>query len=207
MAATVTASANNPSDPGSNPNPITTPYTIAQLQTLAQQQAASTITGEVAPLQSQVKTYQGEQAQARQDISQEGSQLLPYVNASAQAVQSSQDEATQQEMNVFAAEGTRMNQVHQQLAAQAQQLAQQMGGPVSTADFTQSIAPYEAQVPAAQAGGVLNALGVAQGNTEEAQAFAGQVFPALMTNEQAKSAAFFNDQTKTLNDPIVKYQA
>jgi hypothetical protein len=184
------------------PNPITTPMTYQQLQDLAQQQAAASIAGQNAPLQAQVTTLGGQETAARGNIAQEASALLPYAQQSAQAVQQANDNALSMEQQVFAAAGTRMNQLHQAAASEAQQLAQQMGGPVSTGQFTQALEPFEEALPNVQAGGTLNALGLSMAGTQEAQQFAGQVFPAMMSEESAKSDAFFNDQIKTLNNQI-----
>jgi hypothetical protein len=106
------------------------------------------------------------------------------------------------EQQVFAAANTRMNQLHQNMAAEAQQLSQQMGGPVSTGDFTKALAPYEGQMGNAAGAGMLNALGGAVTDEAEAQRFAGQVFPALQTEDVAKSDAYYNNQIKTLQDQI-----
>jgi hypothetical protein len=108
---------------------------------------------------------------------------------------------------IFAAAGTRMNQLKQDQAKQAQQLAQQMGGPVSTGDFTQAVEPYAAAMPGEQGAGVLGALGLGLANTQEAQAFAGKVFPAMQTEQVAKSDSWYRDQIKTLTDQIDQNEA
>jgi hypothetical protein len=187
-------------------NPITTPMTYAQLQALAASQAAATIGGQNAPLSAQVNTLTDQEKTAHGDVVAEQGRLLPYVQQSAGVVQQAENNALSMEQQVFAAAGTRMNQLHQNAAAEAQQLAQQMGGPVSTGQFTQALEPYENALPNVQAGGTLNALGMSLAGTQEAQQFAGQVFPAMMSEEAAKSDAFFNDQIKTLNNQIAANQ-
>jgi len=183
-------------------NPITTPMTYAQLQAEAEAQAAASISSQNAPLQAQVTTLGGQKTNAYQDIVQQGKALLPFVQSNANAVDQSEQNALSMEQSVFAAAGTRYNQLQQSQAAEAQQLAQQMGGPVSTGSFTQALEPYGAAIGNMQGAGMLNALGAAQQGTQEAHAFAGQVFPALMTEEEAKSDAFYNDQIKTLQNQI-----
>jgi hypothetical protein len=181
--------------------------TWQQLQDMAAAQASAAIAGQNAPLTAQVGTLADQEARARQAISGMGGQLLPYVQYSAQDVQAAQNEALQQEQQIFAAAGTRMNQLHQQQANEAQTLAQQMGGPVSTGDFTSTLAPYETVMPEMQGSSMLHALGSAMTDTAEAQKFAGQVFPALITEQEAKSDSYFNDQIKTLQDQITKNSA
>jgi hypothetical protein len=183
-------------------NPITTPYTVDQLQALASSEAASAISAENAPLTAQIGTLGGQKTAAEQEINQMYGQLLPYVQQSAQAVQSAQQQAETMAQQVFAAAGTRMNQLYQQQASEAQQLAQQMGGPVSAGQFTAGVEPYMAALPGEQGAGVLGALGSGLANTTEAQQFAGQVFPALNTEDVAKSDSYYNNQMKTLNDQI-----
>lgn len=183
-------------------NPINTPMTYQQLQQLAESQAAATISGENAPLQAQVGTYGSQKTQAEQNIGKEFGALQPYVQSSAQAVSAAAQQAEQMAQQVFAAAGTRMNQLHQNMAQEAQQLAQQMGGPVSTGDFTAAMTPEENALPGIQGAGVLGALGSGMADVTGAQAFAGRVFPAMQTEEVAKSDAYFNDQIKTLQDQI-----
>ena len=181
---------------------VLTTETPAQLAAQAAQMAQATVAGENAPLQAQATTYASQQKSARGDIQQEFGQLMPYVQESAQQVSGQWNSALSMEQQVFAAANTRMNQLHQNMAAEAQQLSQQMGGPVSTGDFTKALAPYEGQMGNAAGAGMLNALGGAVTDEAEAQRFAGQVFPALQTEDVAKSDAYYNNQIKTLQDQI-----
>jgi|SRR5215472_15600415 len=189
------------------PNPINTPMTYQQLQDLAASQAAATIAGENAPLTAQVGTLGSQETAAAGNINSMFGQILPYVQQSAQAVQQAQDWSTNVAAQVFAAAGTRMNQLKQQQASEAQQLAQQMGGPVSAGDFTQGVDPYMSALPGEQGAGMMGALSIGLANTQEAQQFAGQVFPALQTEQVAKSDSYYRDQIKTLQDQITQNEA
>src|SRR5215471_4699979 len=182
-------------------NPINQPYTYAQLQQLAEQQATAAIAGENAPLQAQVGTYGSQKTAAEKTIGAEFGALQPYVQQSANQVQAGAQQAESIAQQVFAAAGTRMNQLHQQ---EAQQLAQQMGGPVTSGTFTDALAPAEGVLPSEQGAGVLGSLSNALTDTVAAQKFAGQVFPAMRTEDVAKSDAYFNDQIKQLQDQIDK---
>jgi hypothetical protein len=181
--------------------------TYEQLQALAASQAAASIGGENAPLSAESNTLADERARAAAGIQQEGQNLLPFVHQSAQDVEQAQGSALSAEQQIFATAGTRMNQLHQQQAQEAQQLAQQMGGPVSAGQFTQALQPYENSLGAIQGAGMLNAVGTGLNNAVESEQFAGQVFPALISEEGAKSDSFFNDQIKTLQDQIDKNSA
>src|SRR6266702_3047472 len=174
----------------SDPNPVSTPMSYAELMAEAEQQAQAELQGQNAPLIAQEQTLGSQQQAAQKEIGSEFSDLMPYVQSSAQAVEQSQHDALAMEQSIFQAAGIRMNQMKQQQAEEAQQLAQQIGGPVAAGEFTSALSPYESQMPAQAAAGMLHGLGLAQADTNEAQQFAGQVFPALRTEDQAKSDSF-----------------
>lgn len=183
-------------------NPITQAYTYEQLQAQAKAAIEAQISGENAPLQAQVGSYTSQEEAARANIGAEFGSLMPYVQSSAQNVTRAQADALSMEQQIFQASGQRMNALHQQQAKEAQDLAQQMGGPVSTGDYTGTLAPYEQGLSESQGSTMLNALGNAMTDTVEAQKFAGQVFPAMQTEDQAKSDSYFRDQIKQLQDQI-----
>lgn len=189
------------------PDPVNTPMTYAQLMQEAEQQAQSEIQGQVAPLQAQADTLTSQQAGAHAQIGQEFNQLQPFVGSQAQQLESYENNALAMEQSIFQAAGTRMNQLKQQQAAEAQQLAQQIGGPVSAGEFTQTLAPYEAEMPAQAASGMLHGLGIAAADVGEAHQFAGQVFPALRTEQETNSDNYFRGQIKTLQDQITQTEA
>jgi hypothetical protein len=183
-------------------DPINAPMTYEQLQALAASQASSEIAGKNAPLTAEAGTLGTQETTARTNIGSEFGALMPYVQSSAQRVGAAEGQALTMEQQVFAAAGQRMNQLHQNMAAEAQQLAQQMGGPVSAGQFTQALAPYEQNMPNMQASGMLHGLGMAMSGAQEAEQFAGQVFPAMQTEQQANSDSYYNDQIKTLQGQI-----
>jgi hypothetical protein len=190
-----------------NQNPINTPQTWAQIQAEAEQQAAAQIQGTVAPLQGQITTLTGQETSAHKAIGDEFAALMPGVQASAGRVEQAYGGALQAEQSIFAAAGTRMNQLHQQQAQEAQQLAQQMGGPVTTGQFTQNLAPYEQALGSEAPAALLDTLGRAQTGVQQAESFAGQVFPALQTEQQANSDNYYKNQIKGIQDQIAQAQA
>lgn len=187
-----------------NQNPINTPFNWEQIGKYAEEEATREITGLNAPLEAQVGTYGRQQEAAHKNIAAEGARLLPYVQGAAGQVTQAYGGALSMEQQVFSAAGTRMNQLHQQAAAEAQQLAQQVGGPVGTGQFTQALEPFEGAQNTLGAGEMLHSLGLAQAGVQEAQGYAGQVFPALITENEAKSDQYYKDQIKELQDQINK---
>lgn len=183
-------------------DPTKTPLTWAQIQAQAEAQATAQIQGENAPLQAREKTLGGQQVSAAGAITKEFQGLMPYVAGSAERVGQAYGGALSAEQQIFQAAGQRMNQLHQQQAAEAQQLAQQMGGPVATGDFTKSLEPYESVMGSQAAGSMLHTLGMGQAGVQEAEQFAGQVFPALQTEQVAKSNDFYKNQIKDLQNQI-----
>jgi hypothetical protein len=179
----------------------------SQLMAEAEAQAQSETQGQNAPLIAQEQTLGSQQQGASNQIGSMFDQLMPYVQGSAQQVQQAKNDSLALEQSIFQAAGQRMNQLKQQQAEEAQQLAQQIGGPVATGEFTAALSPYESQMPAQAAANMMHGLGLAQADTEEAQQFAGQVFPALRTEQQAKSNSFFQDQIKTLQNQITQNEA
>lgn len=181
---------------------VAAPQTWDQLWTQAQQQAGTEVGAQTAPLQASSTSLQGQEAGAEGQISNEFGQILPYVGASAQREEAFNNQSLQMEQGIFQAAGQRMNDLAQNRAAEAQQLAQKMGGPVATGEFLQGIAPYENAFPSMAAGEMLHSLGLSTAHAGEAEAFAGKVFPALETEEQAKSRSFFENQIKQNQDQI-----
>jgi hypothetical protein len=86
-------------------------------------------------------------------------------------------------------------------------MAQQTGGPISAGQFQEALAPYQQAFPSVQAGGLLNALGMAQAGSQQAQAFAGQVFPAMQTEQQAQVRNFYQDKINTAQDNIAQLES
>jgi hypothetical protein len=185
-------------------DPIRQPMTYEQLQQQVADEVASQINAENAPLKAQADTLGGQETAAQKELQSEQAALMPYIQHSADQVGQFNKDALSMEQSVFQAAGSRMSSMQQDQAAEAQKLAQQMGGPVATGEFTEGLQPFSDALPGAQATNMLEGLGIASAGNQEAQQFAGQVFPALMTEEQAKSKGYFEDQIKTLRDQITQ---
>lgn len=170
--------------------------------TAAEQAAQAEIQGQVSPLQAREKTLGAQETSAREAIGKEFAGLMPFVAGSGARVGAAYQGALSMEQQIFQAAGSRMNALHQQQAKEAQDLAQQMGGPVSTGQFTQAMEPYETALASAGPAAMLDTLGRGLAGVQHAEAFAGQVFPALQTEQQAHSDDFYKNQIKDIQAQI-----
>src|SRR5207237_1131553 len=109
--------------------------TLAQLQASAAAQASSETSAAEAPYQSQVDLYGKQSKQAVGDITSTYANLLPQVSAAATQVQNYNTQALGIEQSIYQAAGNQLNQISQQQAKEAQDMAQQVGGPVGGASL------------------------------------------------------------------------
>jgi hypothetical protein len=188
------------------PDPLTTPRSIDDLTQLAGSQIDAEIKGQTDPLQSQVTGLQGKETSALQQIGSLFGTLQPYVSGAADKVQSSYDAAYGASQSIFNTAQQRMTDLKNQRAQQAQNMAQQVGGPVAVGEFTASVLPQEQELAMTAPNMLLHQLADAQAGTQEARAFSENVFPLVQTEETAKSKGFFEDQIAKLNDEISTIQ-
>jgi hypothetical protein len=183
------------------------PRTVGQIRSAADAQVAGEISGQTIPLTSQIGTLGRQQAGATKEIGSMFNTLQPYVTGQAGAVSDSYDAAQRQETSIFNAANQRLNDLRAGRAADAQALAQEMGGPVSTGEFTDSVTPDQSLLANAGATQQLHTLGYAQAGVQEARAFAGRVFPLVRTEQQARARSYYQDQVKELQDQVTKIRA
>jgi hypothetical protein len=196
--------------------PVATPAPTAGLMTVKSadqlgQQATSEVNDQIntatAPLQAQSDTLTGQETAARSALANMFGSLLPAVSTGAANVKAGYDEATVNQNAIFAAAQAQLSQLKQSQAQRAQALAQEMGGPVALSEFTAGLDDQQSLLSNLGAGQMLHTLGYAQANEGEAQAFAGQVFPLIQTEQQAQSTKYFEDQKKTLQDQITQLKS
>src|SRR5215471_8077625 len=173
----------------------------------AQEAAALEISGQVNPLQAQISGLQSNQQAAAAAIGQEFQQILPSVADSASRLEAANANILNAAQQIFQQAGSQLNTLQQNAAAQAQRLAQQVGGPVSSGQFTSASDPYAQAAAAGSATEAMTQLELGQAANRSAEVFAGQVFPALATEQQAKNRQYYQDQIKTIQDEITKIQA
>lgn len=185
-----------PGTPPPTPDPTDPAFTQAQTQ------VQSEIDAQTQPLQGQIDALSTQRDRTVGAVGATFENLQPTVNQSAADVQTSYDNAQTAQSNIFAAANARMNALKQSRAQDAQRLAQEIGGPVAVSEFTSGWDPAIASLVNLGAGEQLHTLGYAQAGEQQAQAFAGQVFPVLRTEEEAKARNYFEDQIKTIRGRI-----
>ena len=206
-APTPTSNAADPSNPMSGLGYLGSPPSYEDLQAQAQGQVDQEINAQVNPLNIQIGDLQSRESTALGGIQDMFKGLMPYVSDSAQRVEAAQNQGLAMEQQIFQAAGQRMNSLAQSRAQEAQALAQQMGGPVSTGDFTSATDPYKAAMPQEAAAGMIHGLSFNMAGTQQAEAFAGQVFPAMETEQVAQARNFFETQINDTRKQIAQLEA
>lgn len=181
--------------------------TPAQLAQEAQQQAIAEVGGQTAPLTAQIGAEQRRETGALQQIGTLFQGLQPTVDQNANAVQSSYDAANTSSQAIFAAAQQRMDQLRQDRAAEAQALAQKMGGPVAVGEFTDSVDPSRNQLASVAPNQMLWGLGEAQAGVQAARSFSGKVFPAMATEQAATARSFYEGKIQDIQDEITKLES
>jgi hypothetical protein len=181
-----------------------TPQTLDQLKQIAANQVDTELGGQIAPLQSQIGSVDAAQGTANKNLGTMFDSLMPYVQGAAQAVQGSHDAAQQAEQGIFSQAQLNLSNLAKQRAQEAQTLAQQIGGPVAAGQFTESVTPSQQYLGAVGPGALLHSLALGEAGNQEAQAFAGKVFPLVRTEQQALLTRHFEDQRKQLQDQITQ---
>lgn len=177
------------------------------LQQAAQTQVGGEIAQELAPLDAEIGSLEGRSGAAVQDIDRLFSTLQPSVEASAARVGEFNKGLLAMEKDIFGAATDRISAFRQARAAEAQALAQQIGGPVPISEFTYG-ADVEMQLaPQDFAGSMLRSMGYAQAGVGEAEAFAGKVFPLIRKEETLRTQRYFADQITKLRKEIAAIKA
>ena len=186
------------------PPPGGTDFNTALKQ--AQAMAASDISAQVAPLQSQIDYQQHLLPQEQGALTSEFNNLLPYAQQAALGTAQFNKQASDDAQQIFQQAGTNLNTMQQNNAAQAQRMAQQIGGPVSTGQFTSALEPYQTAIGQGASVAGLNSLELGTIGTDQAQQFAGQTLPAMAAEQHSTVAANIQDQIQKLKDQITTVQ-
>jgi ElaB/YqjD/DUF883 family membrane-anchored ribosome-binding protein len=156
-----------------------------------------------APIQSQITTTQANKDKALGQIGGMFDALQPVVQQGAQAVQQGYDKAMSQEHAVFAEAQAQLQSLRGNRAADAQAMAQKTGGPVAIGDWTTPFDNAATDLTYLGAGQELHTLAYAQAGEQQAQQFAGQVFPLVRTEQMAATRNQFETQIREYEDQIV----
>lgn len=181
---------------------MSTYATDQQLRDQAASQVADEIAAATSPIQGEISTLEGNQAGALSQIGGLFTQLQPSVQQGAQFIQDTYSVGQANQGAILNAATQRLNQLKNQRAAEAQTLAQQMGGPVAIGEFTEAVDPSMEWLAALGPGQMLHTNAYAQADVAEAGAFAGRVFPLIRIEEEAKTRDYFQDQVKELRKSI-----
>jgi len=183
------------------------PPSAASLRAQAERETNLDIGNEVAPLNTEIGDAQQNMQNALKGIGGMFDNLLPYVQGSAQRVGNFYQQGLAEEKGVWAEANARLAQLRGQRAAEAQGMAQQIGGPVPLSAFLAPLNTSLAEMPHAQAGGLLRSNALAQGGVQEAEAFAGRVFPLLRTEQEAAVRNQFQQRITDLQKEIDRIKA
>jgi hypothetical protein len=204
MADTAVTAPTNTSDDSSD---ILRIRSEDELRQMAEAQVNTSIQGQITPLQSDLARTQEREGRALTEIGNMFGQLLPFVADSAQRVSDTYASGQQVQGQIFRAAADQLNDLKQQRAQRAQQLAQETGGPVAIDDFVSPLDGLSQVLPAEAAASQLYALGQAQAGTQYSEAFAGKVFPALRSETELRTRSGYEDRINTLQDQINSIQS
>jgi hypothetical protein len=179
----------------------------AQAFSAAQAQIQAEMQAQIDPLNDQIAATSAREGQALSGINTLFAGLQPVVDKSATTVSDAYAQAQTVEGQIFAAAQQQMNQLKQNRAQEAQMMAQQIGGPVALGEFTAGFDPAQQALVNLGAGSQLHTLGYAQAGVQAAQAFSGQVFPMLRTEQTAAARNFFENQIADLQNKITDIRA
>ena len=171
------------------------------------QEIQSQIAAQTAPLESMAAGYGNAENRAIEQLNQLYAGIMPFVQGSAERVASQYGATTAAQQGIFNQAYQRMNDLRGQRAAEAQALAQQIGAPVPLDSYTQGL-DIERQVFAPEsAGDLLHGQGLAQAGVQEAEAFAGKVFPLHQVRMQNETHQYFRDKIWELNQQIANIKS
>jgi hypothetical protein len=196
----------NEATTSSAPN-LPAPMSDAELRKQAASQVGLEIDQSVAPIQSQIGIAQADEQKALGQVSGMFDALQPVVQQGASAVQASYDQAISQENSVFSTAQSQLQQLRSNRAADAQSMAQKVGGPVAIGDWTAPFDNAATDLTYLGAGQQLHTLAYAQAGEQSAQQFAGQIFPLVRTEQMATVRTQFEDQIKDYQDQITALQS
>lgn len=128
--------------------------------------------------------------------------LMPFVQGSAQRVASQYGATTAAQQGIFNQAYQRLNDLRSQRASEAQALAQQIGAPVPLEGYTQGLDIERSVFAPEAAGDLLHGQGMAQAGVQEAEAFAGKVFPLHQVRLTQETHNYFRDKIWQLNQQI-----
>lgn len=172
------------------------------LRAAAEGQVDTELSGQITPLESEVGATTSRENAAQLELEKMFGQLQPAVSDAMHLVSDNYDKTLQAEQALFSAAGTKLSEVKQQAASEAQAMAQKVGGPVAVDKFTGAVDPSLGAFGAEAAGSLLHSMGLAQAGVAEQADWAGKVFPLIQVEKQAGTKAKYEEDIKALEDKI-----
>jgi hypothetical protein len=133
---------------------------------------------------------------------------MPFVAGSAQRVAESYGATNAAQQGVFNQAWQRLNSLRGERAAEAQALAQQIGAPVPLDGlFTEAIDVERGAFVPEAAGELLKASTIGQAGVQQAEAFAGRVFPLKQARMHREIKNYYRDQITDLRKNIASLKS
>ena len=157
---------------------------------------------QTAPLDTLATGYGKAEDRAIQDLNALFSTIMPFVQGSAERVAAAYGASSQAQTSIFNQAYQRLNALRGERAAEAQALAQQLGAPIPLDQFTAAF-DIERSVAAPEFGGeLLKSQGLAQAGVQQAEAFAGRVFPLKQARLTQETHNFYRDKIFELKQQV-----
>jgi hypothetical protein len=135
------------------------------------------------------------------------SSLMPFVAGSAERVAASYGATNAAQVSIFNQAWARLNSLRGEGAADAQALAQQLGAPLPIDAFTKGTTGEMGVFVPEAAGELLKASTIGQAGVQEAEAFAGRVWPLKQARMQQQTRQYYRDQISALRRQIASIKA
>ena len=160
-----------------------TPQTLQQQ---AHSEVQQQVDDETAPIQGDITQAQGGMATGLAGIGKMFSDLMPYAQNAAKFVGDYYNSALAREQGIYEQAQGRLSMIRGQRAAEAQHMAQQTGGPVNVESFLAPLNTSMVELPNAQQNTLFHSNMLAQGGVQEAEAWAGRVFPMIRVEQETQ---------------------
>lgn len=159
--------------------------------------------GQVAPLEGDIAGFERAETRATQDLNALFGSIMPYVAGSAQRVAQQYGATNAAQASIFDQAWQRLNGLRGERASEAQALAQQIGAPVPLEGlFTQALDIERGAFVPEAAGELLKASTIGQAGVQQAEAFAGRVFPLKQARMHREVKNYYRDQITDLKKQI-----
>ena len=203
MANTTPANASAPAKAsGSSDAP-----SVTDLATQAHNEVSQQISRETSGYESDIAGAQGGMERGLAGIGKMFGDLMPYAQNAAKFVGDYYDASLAREQNIYEQAQGRLSMIRAQRAAEAQQFAQQTGGPVNVEAFLAPLNTSMVELPNAQQNTLFHSNMLAQGGVQEAEAWAGRVFPMIRVEQEQQLRAEFQARINAAQKEIDRIKA